>query len=79
MYLRWGEGKGFKAQLVEVSGGDVAGIKKDCAIFGDFAFGWLRTETGVHRLVENRPLTQAIAVIHLCLCFVSLKSAIHLC
>ena len=57
MYLRWGEGKGFKAQLVEVSGGDVAGIKSATVQFsGDFAFGWLRTETGVHRLVRKSPL-----------------------
>ena len=56
MYLRWGEGKGFKAQLVEVSGGDVAGIKSATVQFsGDFAFGWLRTETGVHRLVRKSP------------------------
>jgi peptide chain release factor 2 len=56
MYLRWGEGKGFKTELVEVSGGDVAGIKSaTIQISGDFAFGWLRTETGVHRLVRKSP------------------------
>lgn len=56
MYLRWGEEKGFKTQLVEVSGGDVAGIKSATVQFsGDFAFGWLRTETGVHRLVRKSP------------------------
>ncbi len=56
MYLRWGEDKGFKAELVEVSGGDVAGIKSATVYFeGEFAFGWLRTETGVHRLVRKSP------------------------
>ncbi len=56
MYLRWGEGKGFKTELVEVSGGDVAGIKSATLhLSGEFAFGWLRTETGVHRLVRKSP------------------------
>lgn len=56
MYLRWGEGKGFKTELIEVSGGDVAGIKSaTLQITGEFAFGWLRTETGVHRLVRKSP------------------------
>lgn len=56
MYLRWGENKGFKAELVEVSGGDVAGIKSATIhISGEFVFGWLRTETGVHRLVRKSP------------------------
>lgn len=56
MYLRWGESKGFKTELIEVSGGDVAGIKSATLhISGEFAFGWLRTETGVHRLVRKSP------------------------
>ncbi len=56
MYLRWGEHKGFKTELVEVSAGDVAGIKSATVQFtGDYAFGWLRTETGVHRLVRKSP------------------------
>lgn len=56
MYLRWGESKGFKTDLIEVSGGDVAGIKSaTIQISGEFAFGWLRTETGVHRLVRKSP------------------------
>lgn len=56
MYLRWGEQKGFKTELVEVSDGDVAGIKSATIQFsGEYAFGWLRTETGVHRLVRKSP------------------------
>ncbi|MFK7829452.1 MAG: peptide chain release factor 2 [Congregibacter sp.] len=56
MYLRWGESRGFKTDLIEVSGGDVAGIKSATIQFsGDYAFGWLRTETGVHRLVRKSP------------------------
>jgi peptide chain release factor 2 len=56
MYLRWGEAKGFKTELIEVSAGDVAGIKSATIRFeGDYAFGWLRTETGVHRLVRKSP------------------------
>lgn len=56
MYLRWGENKGFKTELIEVSGGDVAGIKgATLLVSGEFAFGWLRTETGVHRLVRKSP------------------------
>lgn len=56
LYLRWGERKGFKTTLVEVSAGDVAGIKSATISFeGEYAFGWLRTETGVHRLVRKSP------------------------
>lgn len=56
MYLRWGEAKGFKVELLEVSPGDVAGIKGASISFeGPYAFGWLRTETGVHRLVRKSP------------------------
>ena len=56
MYLRWGEDKGFKVELLECSAGDVAGIKSASIHFsGDYAFGWLRTETGVHRLVRKSP------------------------
>jgi peptide chain release factor 2 len=56
MYLRWGERKGFKTDLIEVTAGDVAGIKGASIQFeGDYAFGWLRTETGVHRLVRKSP------------------------
>jgi peptide chain release factor 2 len=56
MYLRWGEAHGFKTEAIEVTDGDVAGIK-GCTIkyTGEFAFGWLRTETGVHRLVRKSP------------------------
>ncbi len=56
MYLRWGEAKGFKTELIEVSDGDVAGIKSATIRFeGPYAYGWLRTETGVHRLVRKSP------------------------
>jgi peptide chain release factor 2 len=56
MYLRWGEDKGFKTELIEASGGEVAGIKSATIKFeGEYAFGWLRTETGVHRLVRKSP------------------------
>lgn len=56
MYLRWGEAHGFKTTLEEVSAGEVAGIKSATIHFaGDHAFGWLRTETGVHRLVRKSP------------------------
>lgn len=56
MYLRWGEDKGFKTELIEASAGEVAGIKSATIKFdGDYAFGWLRTETGVHRLVRKSP------------------------
>ena len=56
MYLRWGERRGFKTELVEVSAGEVAGIKSATLRFeGPYAFGWLRTEAGVHRLVRKSP------------------------
>jgi peptide chain release factor 2 len=56
MYLRWADQHAFKATLMEVSAGDVAGIKSATIyIEGDHAFGWLRTETGVHRLVRKSP------------------------
>ncbi|PHS25726.1 MAG: peptide chain release factor 2 [Methylophaga sp.] len=56
MYLRWGEAQGFKVDLVEASSGEVAGIKSATIHFeGDYAFGLLRTETGVHRLVRKSP------------------------
>lgn len=56
MYLRWGEAHGYKTEVIEVTAGDVAGIK-GCTIkyTGDYAYGWLRTETGVHRLVRKSP------------------------
>lgn len=56
MYLRWGERRGFETELIEVSPGEVAGIKSATVKFdGDYAFGWLRTEIGVHRLVRKSP------------------------
>lgn len=56
MYLRWADAKGFKTEVIDMSAGDVAGLK--CAtvlLRGEYAYGWLRTETGVHRLVRKSP------------------------
>ena len=56
MYMRWIERHGFKAELMEVSDGDVAGIKSaTIRVEGEYAYGWLRTESGVHRLVRKSP------------------------
>ncbi|MGE8234549.1 MAG: peptide chain release factor 2 [Stenotrophomonas sp.] len=56
MYLRWCESRGWKTELMEVSGGDVAGIKSATfRVEGEFAYGWLKTEIGVHRLVRKSP------------------------
>ena len=56
MYLRWGERHGFNSEMIEVSPGEVAGIKSATVKFdGAYAFGWLRTEIGVHRLVRKSP------------------------
>ncbi len=56
MYLMWGDKRGFKTEILEVSEGEVAGIKSATVKFnGPHAFGWLRTETGVHRLVRKSP------------------------
>lgn len=56
MYLRWAESHAMKTEIIELSEGDVAGVKSATVkISGDYAFGWLRTETGVHRLVRKSP------------------------
>lgn len=56
MYLRWCENRGWKTELMEVSGGDVAGIKSATfRVEGEYAYGWLKTEIGVHRLVRKSP------------------------
>ena len=56
MYLRWAERRGWNAELIEVSAGEVAGIKSATIhITGEYAYGWCRTETGVHRLVRKSP------------------------
>ena len=56
MYLMWGDKKNFKTELIEVSPGEVAGIKSATIRFeGEFSYGWLRTESGVHRLVRKSP------------------------
>ena len=56
MYLRWAEQRDFETEITELSPGEVAGIKgATVAVVGEYAFGWLRTETGVHRLVRKSP------------------------
>ena len=56
MYLRWAEAHDFKVEIIETSPGEVAGIKSaTLAVNGEYAYGWLRTETGVHRLVRKSP------------------------
>ena len=56
MYTKWAEGRNFSANLIEISHGDVAGIKSaSLHVDGDYAYGWLRTETGIHRLVRKSP------------------------
>ncbi|MFZ5757469.1 MAG: peptide chain release factor 2 [Pseudomonadota bacterium] len=56
MYLKWGEKRGFKTELMECTDGEVAGVKSATIRFeGPYAYGWLRTETGVHRLVRKSP------------------------
>ena len=56
MYLRWTEARGWQTELIEVSPGEVAGIKSaTIRVAGDYAYGWCRTETGVHRLVRKSP------------------------
>ena len=56
MYLKWAESHEFKVEIIEISSGDVAGLKSaTIRVSGDYAYGWLRTETGVHRLVRKSP------------------------
>ena len=56
MYLRWGEKQGFGVEMADLSSGDTAGIRSATALFkGDCAYGWLRTESGIHRLVRKSP------------------------
>ncbi|SFC98823.1 peptide chain release factor 2 [Thiohalospira halophila DSM 15071] len=56
MYLRWAERRGFDTEIIEVSEGDVTGLKSaSVKVSGEYAYGWLRTETGVHRLVRKSP------------------------
>ncbi len=56
MYLKWGASRGFKCEVIDSNPGDVAGMKSaTIEVQGDYAYGWLRTETGVHRLVRKSP------------------------
>ncbi len=56
MYLKWADAHGFKTEIIDQSNGEVAGIKgATISVTGDYAYGWLRTETGVHRLVRKSP------------------------
>jgi peptide chain release factor 2 len=56
MYLKWADGHGIKTEIIDQSDGEVAGIKgATVSMTGDYAYGWLRTETGVHRLVRKSP------------------------
>ncbi len=56
MYLRWAEAHGYRTEVIEMSSGEVAGIKSATVhVIGEYAYGWLRTETGVHRLVRKSP------------------------
>jgi len=56
MYLRWAEAHDFKTEIIEASSGEVAGLKSATVrVAGEYAYGWLRTETGVHRLVRKSP------------------------
>ena len=56
MYLRWGAARGFRCEVIDSSAGEVAGIKSaSVEVQGEYAYGWLRTETGVHRLVRKSP------------------------
>lgn len=56
MYLKWCDKKGFKTEIIEESIGEIVGIKSaTIQVFGEYAFGWLRTETGIHRLIRKSP------------------------
>jgi peptide chain release factor 2 len=56
MYLKWADSHGIKTEIIDQSDGEVAGIKGATVnMIGDYAYGWLRTETGVHRLVRKSP------------------------
>ena len=56
MYTKWAESRDFTSNIIEISHGEVAGIKSaSLYVEGDYAYGWLRTETGIHRLVRKSP------------------------
>jgi peptide chain release factor 2 len=63
MYLRWGEERGFRCEIIDSNPGEVAGMKSASVHFeGEYAYGWLRTEIGVHRLVRKSPFDDDIAI-----------------
>ena len=78
MYSRWGERRGFTVELMERSDGEVAGIKSATLfIQGDYAYGWLRSETGVHRLVRKSPFDSGNRR-HTSFCGVFVSPEVHL-
>ena len=71
MYLRWADARGYHVEVIDQSPGEVAGVKSaSIEVDGDYAYGWLRTETGVHRLVRKSPFDSGNRR-HTCLLYTS--------